>query len=164
MKCEVLLEINDELLDEHEKKFIELYDTLEPNGYNIRSGGASGVHSEESRARMREAKLGEKNHNFGKPRSDDFKTKLSAAKSGEKHHFYGKTLTDEHKALLAVSHRKSHADLPMYVVYVKSRPDQYQCSGFAVANHPSLKNKYFTSKKLTDDKKLEQALQYLNSA
>jgi group I intron endonuclease len=164
MKCEVLLEINDELLDEHEKKFIEMYNALEPNGYNIRSGGVAGIHSEQSRVRMRDAKLGEKNHNFGKPRSDEFKAKLSAAKSGEKHHFFGKKLSDEHKLALATAHRKSHAELPMYVVYVKPRPEQYQGSGYAVANHPTLKNKYFTSKKLLDDEKLNQALEYLHSA
>ena len=164
MKCEVLLEINDGSLDEYEKKFIEMYDTLEPNGYNIRSGGAAGIHSEESRVRMREAKLGEKNHNFGKPRSDEFKLKVSFAKSGCKHHFFGKEFSEEHKVALATAHRKSHTDLPMYVVYVKPRPGQYQGPGYAVANHPTLKNKYFTSKKLSDDEKLNQALNYLHSA
>jgi len=164
MSVEVLLEVNDSSLDDHEKKFIDLFDTLEPNGYNIRSGGETGKHSAESRVRMREAKLGEKNHNFGKPRSDETKENLSLAKSGEKHHFYGKEFSEEHKISLSLAHRKSHSDLPMYVVFVKARPEQYQNSGYAVTNHPTLKNKYFTSKKFSEDEKLQQAIQYLHSA
>jgi hypothetical protein len=49
----------------------------------------------------------------------------------------------------------------MYMVYVKERPAQWQSSGYAIANHPTLKNKYFTSKKLTDFDKYEMALAYL---
>ena len=164
MIVEVLLETNDELLDEYEKRCIEVYNTLEPNGYNIRTGGSAGVHSIDSRMRMREAKLGEKNHNFGKPRSDEFKQKLSIAKSGEKHHFHGKELSAEHRLALSLAHKKSYPDLPMYVVYVKPRPEQYQCDGFAVVNHPTLKNKYFTAKKYSMDEKLNLAMTYLKSA
>lgn len=36
---EVLEECEASLLDEHEKKYIELYDSISPNGYNILSGG-----------------------------------------------------------------------------------------------------------------------------
>jgi group I intron endonuclease len=77
MKFEILLEINNELLDSYEIMFIDLFSTLEPNGYNIRKGGVIGKHSELSRQRMRESKLGDKNHNFGKPRSDQTKFNIS---------------------------------------------------------------------------------------
>lgn len=36
---------------------------------------------------MRLSKLGEKNHNFGKPKSDETKIKISLSKSGKNHHF-----------------------------------------------------------------------------
>ena len=49
----------------------------------------------------------------------------------------------------------------MYVVYVKERPQYYQSSGYAVVNHPTLKNKHFTSKKLSDEEKLKLALEYI---
>jgi group I intron endonuclease len=163
MEYEVLLEVNDEQLNFYEIRMIQLYDTIEPKGYNIRTGGSVSQHSELSCERMRQAKLGNKNHNFGKPRSDSAKHAISAAKSGDKHHFYGKMLTDEHKIKLALSHRKSHLKLPMYMVYVKERPAQWQSSGYAIVNHPTLKNKYFTTKKLTDREKYDLALSYIKA-
>lgn len=164
MEFEVLLEANDTHLDKYESQFIELYQTLEPHGYNIRTGGSAGKHSELSRERMRTSKLGVLNHNFGKPRSEETRNLISFAKSGEKHHFYGKTFTEEHKLKVALSHRKSHSELPMYMVYVKERPEQYQSSGYAIVNHPSLKSKYFTVKLLSDKEKYDMALAYLNSS
>ena len=89
MKFEILLIIDNEKLDEYEIKFISLYNTLEPSGYNIRAGGETGKHSDASKQRMREAKLGEKNHNYGKPRTDSAKKAISDSKSGIHHHFYG---------------------------------------------------------------------------
>lgn len=166
MHIEILMEVNNELLNEYETMFIELLNTIEPNGYNIRSGGSeNSIFSESARERMRIAKLGEKNHNYGKPRSDSCKLAISEAKSGEKHHFYGKTFTEDHKLKLAKSHRKSEDDdLPMYMVYVKARPKQYQAEGYAIVNHPTLNNKYFTSKKLSIEEKYNLAKSYLNTA
>jgi group I intron endonuclease len=164
MNFEVLLMIDNNRLDEYEIKFIRLYDTMEPSGYNIRTGGEKGTHSEASKERMRLAKMGEKNHNYGKERSESAKKAISLSKSGTNHHFYGKTFTEEHKLSLSKSHKKSHADLPMYLVYLKERPAQYQASGYAVVNHPTLKSKYFTSKKLSDEEKLHLAEEYLKIA
>jgi group I intron endonuclease len=163
LEFEVLVEVNDKDLDLYETRCIEMYNSIEPNGYNIRSGGSAGCHSNESRERMRVAKLGVLNHNFGKPRTEEAKNAISIAKSGEKHHFYGKSFTEDHKLKLALSHRKSHSELPMYMVYVKERPEQYQYSGFAVVNHPTLKNKYFTSKMLTEQQKHDAAAAYLSA-
>ena len=159
----MLIEIEDDQLDEYESKYIESLNTLEPNGYNVRTGGNVSKHSDESRERMRLSKIGELNHNYGKPRSDSTKNAISVAKSGEKHHFYGKTFSEEHKAKVALAHRKSHSELPMYMVYVKERPEHYVSSGYAIMNHPSLKNKYFTSKRLSEDEKFKSAIEYLNS-
>ena len=163
MTYEILLETNDEQLNYYETRMIDVYDTMEPRGYNIRTGGQVSTHSELSCERMRQAKLGIKNHNFGKPRTDDAKQAISEAKSGENHHFYGKTFTEDHKMKLAISHRKSHLELPMYVVYVKERPEAWQGSGYAIVNHPTLKNKYFTTKKLTDKEKYDMAIAYLQA-
>ena len=164
MKLEILLQINDELLNEYEKRFIAYYNTLEPHGYNIRNGGHSGLFSDESKNRMRLSKLGEKNHNYGKSRSYDTKQAISLAKRGEKHHFYGKTLTTEHKLNLSVVRKKYDKELPIYIAYVKERPQYYQSSGYVVINHPTLKPKYFTSKKYTLEDKLQQAIEYIQTA
>jgi group I intron endonuclease len=154
--------LKDELLDEYEVKCVEIFDTLEPAGYNIRVGGGSGsTHSVESKQRMRESKLGSKNHNFGKPRSESCKLAISNAKSGENHHFFGKEFTYEHKLNLSKSHKND--ELPMYMVFVKERPEQWQAPGYAILNHPQLKTKYFTSKKLSLEDKYKLAFDYLQS-
>jgi group I intron endonuclease len=161
-QVEILLEANDSLLDTYERSCIEKYDTICPNGYNIRSGGENSKHCLESCERMRQSKLGDKNPNFGKPRTDSAKQAISKAKSGKNHHFYGKTLTLEHKEALSNSHKKD-SDLPMYMVKIKARPEHYTSDGYAVVNHPILKTKYFTSKKLSDADKFALANQYLSS-
>lgn len=167
IKVSVLFEGLENELDAQEKKYIKEMNTLHPNGYNIRIGGSHGsLHCEASREKMRQSKLGEKNHNFGKPRSDETKKKISQAKAGENHHFFGKTFTPEHKAKCAKAHRKNakDADLPMYLVRVDARPEHYIKEGFAVMNHPSVKNKSFCSGKITLQERYNLAYAYLQEA
>lgn len=53
---EVLIYCNKEHLDDYEIAFIKLYDTLAPNGYNLRTGGQSkGQVSEETKKLMSES-------------------------------------------------------------------------------------------------------------
>jgi group I intron endonuclease len=161
--CETLLIVNDAMLDFYEVKLIEMYDTVSPNGYNIRFGGSvNSKHCKESCERMRLAKLGNNNPNFGKPRSESCKRAISEAKSGSKHHFFGKSLSYDHKLHLSISH-KGDSPLPMYLVKVKERPMHYTSGGYAVINHPILPNKYFTSKKISLEEKYASALAYLES-
>jgi group I intron endonuclease len=161
-ETEILFECDNNELDEYEKISIEEYNSLCPNGYNIQTGGSLGKeHCIESKEKMRQSKLGVKNHNFGKPRTDKCKQNISISKSGEKHHFYGKELTLEHKLKLSKSHKDDN--LPMYLIHLKERPEAYQAEGYLVSNHPKGKNKYFTSKKLTLDEKYNLAISYLNN-
>ena len=160
---EILVETNNDMLNHYETLFINMYNTIEPNGYNIRSGGCQqSTHSEESRKRMSVAKTGSKNHNYGKPRTDETRHKISESKSGESHHFYGKHLSEEHRQKLSVSH-KHGSTLPMYMIYIKPRPAQYQHEGYAIINHPQLKTKYFTTKTKSLEEKYNIAFEYLNS-
>ena len=55
---EILLECDDELLDEYEIKYINEYNSLTPNGYNIKLGGSSGKHSEETKLKISESSKG----------------------------------------------------------------------------------------------------------
>ena len=158
-------EMDDNQLDEQERFYIKIFNSISPNGYNIREGGSGGgIFTEASIEKMRLAKLGKNNPNFGKPRSDEFKMIMREKKSGEKHHYFGKKLDIDHKDKLSKSHKKDGLSegLPMYMVYVKARPEHYVSDGYAIVNHPKLKNKYFTSKKLEIEEKLELAKQYLN--
>ena len=160
-KVELLHRCDLKDMDQFEKFYIWFCETLNPYGYNIRTGGKNGEHCEASREIMRQKKLGKNNHNYGKPRTKETRRKISQAKSGSKHHFYGKHLSKTHKLNLSKSHKRFKPELPMYIVYVKPRPAHYCSSGYAVLNHPSGKKKYFTSKKLTDKEKYNLAVNYL---
>ncbi len=160
-QIEILDTVENDELDDAEICLIHTHNTMYPNGYNIRAGGKNGFHCEESRQKMREAKLGERNHNYGKPRTEEARSNISKAKTGSNHHFYGKQLSLEHKLALSKAHKKD--DLPMYLVRIKDRPEVKRKGGYAVVNHPTLPTKYFTSQKFTNDEQLEMAYAYLNS-
>jgi len=84
-------ECPNEDLNKHEELMVEVLGTLSPGGYNLREGGGShGKLSEESKKKMSEARLGEKNHNFGKPRTKETKQRISEA-------LFGKLLMEETK-------------------------------------------------------------------
>lgn len=80
---------------DHERDVVTLEMVNLEECYNTRTGGDNEcTHSEETKKKMSEAQLGEKNHNFGKPLSVE--TKINQSKSlkgktrGEKHYLFGK--------------------------------------------------------------------------
>ncbi|AGE49237.1 GIY-YIG catalytic domain-containing endonuclease [Acanthocystis turfacea Chlorella virus Br0604L] len=87
-------EVPDEELDNHEELMIDVLGTLSPNGYNLKGGGGNGKPSEETKKKISAAKIGEKNHNYGKTLTDETKQKISIAISGEKNHMFGRTGED----------------------------------------------------------------------
>ena len=89
-------ECPDNELNKHERWMVKLMETLSPNGYNLREGGGNrGKASDETKQKISEARLGEKNPNFGKTMSEEQKKKLSDAQLGEKSHSYGKHHSEE---------------------------------------------------------------------
>ena len=93
-----------EELDEWEKYFIFLYNTLSPNGYNLEEGGRGGVPCEETRRKISEKKSGEKHHMFGKHHSDETKQKISESLKRISSPNKGKHLSEERKKKLLVTH------------------------------------------------------------
>jgi len=75
--------------------------------------------SEETRAKMRESKLGPKNHNFGKTFSEETRKKISIAMSGENNPNTGKPRPEHVKKAIGDAHRgeKNHN-------YGKHLPDE----------------------------------------
>src|SRR5208282_1914217 len=66
--------------------WIKFYDSISPNGYNLTSGGVwCFEHSEESKKKNSIAHLGEKNWNFGKPKSPEWKQFMSKRMTGNSH-------------------------------------------------------------------------------
>lgn len=55
---EMLIECDNKLLDEYEIKFINEFNSLTPNGYNIKLGGSSAKHSEETKLKISESLKG----------------------------------------------------------------------------------------------------------
>ena len=82
-------------MDEWERRCIVFFNSKTPNGYNQISGGQGGVPDDETRAKLRTSKIGEKNPNYGKHLPDETRNKMAEAQSGDKNHFFGKhhTLT-----------------------------------------------------------------------
>lgn len=79
--------------------WINHYDSLVPNGYNIREGGADGKLSEETKQKISSSKMGQGKGripwNKGGTHTDEVKLKISLAMVGENNYMYGKTHTPE---------------------------------------------------------------------
>jgi len=117
-----------ENLKEVEKDLIIQFQTKVPFGYNLTDGG-DGVfgfkqseeqrlksanlrlgtkHTKETKAKMREAHSGEKNHFYGKTHSGDSKAKISATKQGCAGPWLGKNHSEETKEKI----RQSRLGIP----------------------------------------------------
>ena len=92
--------------------YIKKYNAKEC-GYNLSDGGEGMLNPKsEIREKLSNAHKGEKNPNFGKPRSDETKRKISATKKGKHNHkdhkgennpFYGKEHSEETKHKISVA-------------------------------------------------------------
>lgn len=84
---EILELCSEDMLDEVESKYINIYDSCK-NGYNIESGGNANKHlSDETKQKIREAHLGVK-------ASEETRRKMSESRMGEKNPMYGKMHSD----------------------------------------------------------------------
>jgi len=90
-------------------------------GYNLTDGGegvAGLIHTEESKRKMSEAVMGEKNHNYGKPKSDEIKRKISDSNKGQKRTpetkakisavQLGKEISENTKSKMSAAHTGKH--------------------------------------------------------
>lgn len=100
-------ECPDEDLDDDEGLLVREMETLSPNGYNLKEGGGNGKHSEETKQKMSDSRKGEKNVNYGKigeknhlykiPLSEETKQKLRKPRSEETKQKMRKPKSEEHK-------------------------------------------------------------------
>lgn len=77
-------------LDKYECFYMNKYDTLVPNGYNLREGGNSGRHHEETKRKISESlknrtDIVRSKSQLGKPHTEEIKNKISKALIGIKH-------------------------------------------------------------------------------
>lgn len=72
--------------DETENLLIKQYNSRNDKyGYNLLIGGSYGGHSEETKKKMSESHMGEKNPNYGKSASEETRLKMSNRRKGVKH-------------------------------------------------------------------------------
>ena len=118
---QILEECEESHLDELEVKYIKEYETHISlgKGYNVDLGGKGcGKMSNETKQKLRELNLGERNAFYGKKHteeslekmrekqsgkkiSEETKQKIKESTTGDKNHFYGKTHTNEVKNLIS---------------------------------------------------------------
>lgn len=92
-----------------EEELIKKYDSIE-NGFNINLGGRNHLWTIEQRQQMKERNLGDKNPNYGKPRSEETKKKIGEANSVAQ---LGNCHSEETKKKMSESHKK---DIPILCV------------------------------------------------
>lgn len=84
---EILYEVS--TIEEANKLEIELIEQYKANdpayGYNLQAGGLNGLHSEETKTKMRINQLGSNNSFYGHKHSEETKKKISESEKGEKH-------------------------------------------------------------------------------
>ena len=107
-------------LDECERYYIELYDTVN-NGYNCESGGNENkIVSDESKQKMSEVKkgkyCGENSPLYGKHLTEEHKSKLSEARKGENNPMYGKHRDDETRIKISKAHDKRKITVSQYTI------------------------------------------------
>jgi group I intron endonuclease len=76
-------------LDNYECFYMNKYNTLVPNGYNLREGGNSGRHHEETKRKISETLKNRTDivrgkSQLGKPHTEEIKNKISKALTGKK--------------------------------------------------------------------------------
>lgn len=64
--------------------------------------------SEETKKKLSEVKIGDKNHFFGKHHSEETRRKLSLALSGDKHPLFGKHRSEETKRKMSLANKGKH--------------------------------------------------------
>lgn len=76
-------------LDKNEIYYMKKYNTLAPNGYNLREGGNRGKHNEETKKKISETlknrtDIVRTHHQLGKPHTDEVRDKISKSLIGKK--------------------------------------------------------------------------------
>lgn len=137
---EVIATVKIEEMTQYEDYFMDQYNSMAPNGYNLKSGGRCGHYSPEMIAN-REYPKGESHHNYGKKLSEEHREKIS------------KKLIDN-----VVRYGHDGLKLPKYIKYVV----KIDREGYGIYSHPLCKERTFSSKSLSLEEKKELALNYLS--
>jgi len=89
-KFEVVIICFDKDLDRYEKEYMDHFNTLVPNGYNLREAGNHGHHNEETKKKIRES-LKERYNNLSEEEKKKYRDKYIGFKNGS----YGRIKTHD---------------------------------------------------------------------
>lgn len=165
-KTEILVEINNEYLNEYEIKFISIYDTISPNGYNLSIGGNSNtIYSEEVRQKNSDSSRKYKENLPMYVQRIKYKNIIGYSVESPilpMKQFSYKNLSDEENLKLALDYYKTGkhkklSGLPRYICRVLRKGNYI---GYKVLL-PNKLTTTFTSSKLTDSEKLNKAIEYI---
>jgi group I intron endonuclease len=101
-KFQIICICFDEDVDDLEKHYIEKYNTLAPNGYNLTIGGKRRYLKKESKDKISKALSGR----GGNPCSEETKQKISLANRGNKNGNFGKKMSDEQRKKISETMKK----------------------------------------------------------
>ncbi len=148
--AETLIICNIEQLSFYEDKFINLYNTLNPNGYNLKTGGNLGSkHSEESKEKIGEA------------HKDKKVSKETCELIGKSSKY--RNMNEDNKIKIKTALDKlGLEDLPMYIVY--SIDKRYNRNVVVIeVRVPNKKYKKFSVKTMLLEDKIRLAIEYKKS-
>lgn len=94
---------NLEDLNNAEEYYIDFYNCLAPNGYNLLKGGRNKIPSLETRQKMGKARKGIRNGMYGKNHSLESIAKMSASKKGRPSKKKGIPMSEEQKTKLSLA-------------------------------------------------------------
>ena len=157
-KVEVLKICKEEELNYWEEHFIKELNTLEPNGYNLTTGGSSHRKSESTKKLMSEIMKVKGGHLH----TEETKKKISEnLKSNTE---FQRILAENNKKRIGIPQSKqprknsNDNDLPKYI---SSKKRKGEFVGYVV-HPPKLKTKTFTNSVNTSEENLRLAKEYLN--
>lgn len=134
---ELPLDVDQSVMDVYECLYIAQYQSLGFKILNLRTGGARGKHTEESKNKMSVQKMGkfagDRHPLYGKPRteevkealrkantgkkySDELKAKLSAMRQGSLHPSYGKKRSEESKEKMRIAALNRNAEAKQNII------------------------------------------------
>lgn len=107
-KYQIICICFDEDTNKYEEEYINKYQTLYPNGYNMIEGGKSRKFTPILKQIISEKLRGEKHPMFGKHLKEETKQKLRQKTGGIYNANYGKKLTEEQKQHLSMLAKERH--------------------------------------------------------
>lgn len=130
----ILEDIHDDELNTKEIEFIKSFNSIVPNGYNIKEGGDHTPHSEETKRKIGEKSKG-RQCNLGRVFSDEWKKNIGNASRGRK-------FSEITKAQLKESHANWHKSNPIAhknckyseddIRYIRTNPDNLSLNDFTL--------------------------------